>query len=552
MNSSTDNARFHGDANARRPRLPRLVTLGLIAALGTALGCGGDDDPKPQRLLIVGWDGATFDMLDPLMKSGELPHLSALIARGRSATLESTKIPISSAAWPTITTGKGPGEHGVYSFFRPVEGSYDARLISAKDVDAPPLWRILSARGHTVHVWGVPVTFPPEAVRGTLVAGMLSPAGAEYAHPEGFTAELRSAGYVPDMGVWRQSQAPYDIDRIEAQVGIKEKLVCEQLQAPDWSFSMIVFKSLDVLCHRPVQNLARDDVQRLLKRLDVTLGAMVAAAGEDTTVMVLSDHGFAEYRRTFNMHRWLMEAGYSTPDPDAKLDALPQGSLAEFKASERAARLGQLKLESTRAIAVETEGNFGAIRLNLQGREPAGSVAPGERAGVIEAITKDLMAVEMPKGIPVVKAVHRGIDLYPGRWSESVVPDLIVEFTPEWRCVAATFGNALTFGEPPFPDHALDGIFALAGANVQPAPAREHLELLDIAPLALHLLGEPIPTGFSGAAHARFLIGGKAPERIEDDHDPSLISSRDAFAGSVVDLEALQVESQVKGLGYGK
>lgn len=556
VNSSTATDRPTQPALGRGPVLARAIALGtaLVIAAGTLMGCGADSPAElsSQRLLVVGWDGATFDMLDPLLMNGDLPNLKALIDRGRSATLESTKIPISSAAWPTITTGRGPGQHGVYSFFRPVEDSYDARLISAKDVDAPPLWRILSARGHTVHVWGVPVTFPPEAVRGTLVAGMLSPESAEYAHPEGFAAELRQAGYVPDMGVWRQTQAAYDIERIEAQVAIKERLVCEQLKARDWSFSMIVFKSLDVLCHRPVQDLDRPDVQRLLKRLDVTLGAMIAAAGEETTVLVLSDHGFKEYERTFNMHRWLMDAGYSRANPDAKLEEVPQGTLAEFKASERAARLAQIQLDETQAIAVETEGHFGAIRLNLEGREPAGCVASGDQDAVMRAITKDLLALEFPKGIPVVRAVHRGADLYPGRWSKSIVPDLIVEFAPEWRCVAATFGQALTYGEPPFPDHALNGIFALAGNNIQPDPKRGHLGLLDIAPLALHLLGEPIPTGFTGDAHARFVVGGAPPRRIDDAQDPSLIPSSLAYESSRIDLETLQVESQVKGLGYGE
>lgn len=540
-----------------RRRVQKAAALMIVAACCGSTSCGsGSGDLPPQRLLVVGWDGATFDVLDPLIREGRLPHLAALIAAGRSATLQSTKIPISSAAWPTISTGKSPGEHGVYSFFRPLENSYDARLISAKDVDAPPIWRTLVARGHTVHVWGVPVTFPPEAVRGTLVAGMLSPEGAEYAHPPGFTDKLRSEGYVPDMGVWRQNQAPYDIDRIEAQIAIKERLVVEQLSARDWSYSMVVFKSLDVLCHRPVQNLRRPDVLRLIERLDVALGKLIEAAGDDTTVMVLSDHGFAEYRRTFNMHRWLMDVGYSAPNADARLEALPQGSLAEFKASERAARLGQLDLDQTRAYAVETEGPFASIRLNLKGREPQGIVSPAQADKVLDAIAEDLLALEFPDGIAVVQAVHRGADLYPGPWSGTgdltVVPDLIVEMAPEWRCVAATFGKAITFGEPPFPDHALQGIFAIAGKNIEPSAERGQLELLDIAPMSFLLVDEPIPTSLNGSAHSAFTRGGVLPRRIADAEDPSLIPSEEAYRDNRVDLEALQVESQVKGFGYGK
>ncbi|MEM8711679.1 MAG: alkaline phosphatase family protein [Planctomycetota bacterium] len=529
------------------------VSVAVVLLCGGCAGDGGSDSEGAgdQRLLIVGWDGATYDLIDPLLAQGALPHLASLMDRGRTATLESTKIPISSAAWPTISTGKGPGEHGVYSFFRPVEDSYDARLVSAQDVDAPPLWRVLSNRGHTVHVWGVPVTFPPEPVRGTLVSGMLAPEEASYAHPAELTTKLRSEGYVPDIGVWRQSAAPYDIDRIEAQVSIKEALVCEQLRARDWSFSMIVYKSLDVLCHRPVQNLRRDDVLRLLLRLDKALGAMIEAAGEDTTIMVLSDHGFTEYRRTFNMHRWLVESGYSVTREGAKMDELPKGNLAEFKASERAARLGQLKLTETRAYATEAEGHFGTIRLNRKGREPLGAVADDQVEATLSALEEDLRAIEFSKGTPIVRQVHRGQDLYPGPKSAHVVPDLIVEFEPEWRCVAATFGQTLTYGEPPFPDHALMGIFVIAGEGIKPSTERGHLAQTDIAPMALHLLGEPIPRSFPGEPHADFLSGNRAVSRIDDKDDRSLVPTAEVYSGGMSEVERHRVESQIKSSGYG-
>lgn len=541
------------DLPLKTPHPTRLLRLLALTAVALSSGCGGSgaSSAGDQRILIVGWDGATFDLIDPLVAQGALPHLAALIDRGRTATLESTKIPISSAAWPTIATGKGPGEHGVYSFFRPVEGSYDARLVSAQDVDAPPLWRILSERGHTVHVWGVPVTFPPEPVRGTLVSGMLAPEEASYAHPPELTVELRDQGYVPDIGVWRQAAAPYDIDRIEDQVAIKERLVCEKLRARDWSFSMIVFKSLDVLCHRPVQNLRRDDVMRLLRRLDDTLGAMIEAAGNDTTVIVLSDHGFTEYRRTFNMHRWLVEAGYSVTREGAKMGELPEGSLAEFKASEREARLGQLKLTDTRAYATEAEGHFGSIRLNLEGREPRGAVKKGDADAVLSSLEKDLRSIEFQEGIPIVKNVFRGQDLYPGPWSHQVVPDLIVEFEPKWRCVAATFGQTFTYGEPPFPDHALMGIFAMAGDGVQASTARGHLAQTDIAPMALHILGEPIPKSFAGRPHANFLTGGRTVQRIADADDASLVPTGEVYSNGMTDLDRHRVESQIKSSGYG-
>ena len=112
-------------------------------------GCGRPDEPprpEPRRLLLIGWDGATFDLIDPLVREGRLPHLAGLLERGRSARLDSSIVPISSAAWTAAVTGYWPGNSGVYSFFEPIPDSYDVRPVSSHSVRAAPLWRLLSAR----------------------------------------------------------------------------------------------------------------------------------------------------------------------------------------------------------------------------------------------------------------------------------------------------------------------------------------------------------------------------------------------------------------------
>ena len=104
----------------------------------------------------------------------------------------------------------------------------------------------------------------------------------------------------------------------------------------------------------------------------------------------------------------------------------------------------------------------------------------------VESITRDLLALEFPDGERVVRAVHRGDELYPGPhagWtSGAAVPDLIVELREDVQCVAGGFGRALS-RRAPFPDHALDGILVIGGADVVQEDARGRLTLLDIAPM---------------------------------------------------------------------
>ena len=284
---------------------------------------------------------------------------------------------------------------------------------------------------------------------------------------------------------------------------------------------------------------------------------LVEAAGEDTVVMVVSDHGFARYETAFDLHRWLLDAGHSVPRSDAVLGEGAAGNLAERRSAERAARLGQLDLGRSAAWAGACEGPFGSIRLNVEGRDPLGCLdaATGELAARVESITRDLLALEFPDGERVVRAVHRGDELYPGPhagWtSGAAVPDLIVELREDVQCVAGGFGRALS-RRAPFPDHALDGILVMGGADVVQEDARGRLTLLDIAPMVLHALDEAVPSGMSGRAQRGFLRRNAEVRRIDDAQDESLVPTKTAFGGRERAATGADVTSRVQGLGYGR
>lgn len=537
-----------GSYTAAAPAMRPRSALSTIACCALALaGCGGSEDGT--RVLVVGWDGATFDLLDPMVAGGELPHLAALMARGRTAALESTRIPISSAAWPTISTGVGPGVHGVYSFFQTEDETYDVRLVAATDVAAPPIWRVLSARGQRSHVWGVPITYPPEQIDGTLVAGMLSPFGAQYAHPRGLADELRAKGLVPDLGVWRQDQVA-DLDLVRRQLELKERELLELAGRQDWRLCMFVFKSLDVLCHRPNLDLRGPEIRELLQRLDGILGRLIETVGPDTTVVLLSDHGFKSYRRAFNLHRWLVDGGWSIQREGESAGTSAAGPLAQAKASQRAARLATLDLSKSRAIADVAEGNFGAIRLNVAGREPAGILAPEEVPGVLDELTARLHEIELPAGIPVVRRVDRGADLYPGPLQDARVPDLIVEFDPAWRVYTDLFGPPLSVGAQPFPDHALDGILVTAGPSIEGASERARAQLTDVAPMLYHLMGEPIPARLEGDPRPSIERRPRPVRRLPTDQD----AGEGRLEGVFPDPDGAgdqEVTSRIESIGYG-
>ena len=125
-----------------------------------------------SRTLVVGWDGGTWSVADPLLSAGRLPALASLLEGGARGTLESVPNMNSAPAWSTIATGVDPGRHGIFYFDERVPGTYGRRIINAERRAAPTLWRMCSEAGKRVLVVNVPISYPAEAVNGILVAGL--------------------------------------------------------------------------------------------------------------------------------------------------------------------------------------------------------------------------------------------------------------------------------------------------------------------------------------------------------------------------------------------
>ena len=166
-----------------------------------------------RKLLVIGLDAADFDVLDPLIERGELPHLAELLSSGASGVLHSTIPPVSAPAWGTFMTGLQPGRHGLYSF---VVEKPDApmQLANLADIHGPKLWDHVATQGRRPVIVNIPVTWPAPRFDGVLVSGMLTPERDDvvFTHPPELSAALRTA--VPG----------YRIDIERAQLDAKDSL----------------------------------------------------------------------------------------------------------------------------------------------------------------------------------------------------------------------------------------------------------------------------------------------------------------------------------------
>ena len=124
------------------------------------------------KLLAVGLDAATFDVIDPLVEAGDLPNLASLLARGARGTLRSTTHPLTPLAWTTMVSGVNAGHHGIWDFAERDESGYRLRLVNGSHSRAPAIWSRLSAAGRRVGIVNVPFTWPAPDVNGFAVAGL--------------------------------------------------------------------------------------------------------------------------------------------------------------------------------------------------------------------------------------------------------------------------------------------------------------------------------------------------------------------------------------------
>ena len=336
----------------------------LVASGGGRRGGGGAaaavpepvpairDRVEPGRpVVLIGLDGADWDLLDRLIADGDMPHLAALRERAVWGELISEEPMLSPLLWTTMTTGVSPLEHRILDFTRRRPGSGEPEPIPSSERRRPALWNMAAAGGLEVAVYGLWASWPAEPVRGVLVSdrlysflygGETPPAGFAFppAYEERARAALRAAEetvdldrlreFLPWLDPERARQAletddPYadpvaSLRRILVQTEVYARLALERLAGERPDLTILYLEGTDAVGHvfAPFVPPRRPDVaaqeferfsevpRRYHRRVDELIGEVVAAAGRrEAAVMIVSDHGFRwrERPRTAPSHR---------------------------------------------------------------------------------------------------------------------------------------------------------------------------------------------------------------------------------------------------------
>jgi len=435
--------------------------------------------PAAIPLLVLGLDGAGFDVLDPLLADGRLPHLAAWRRAGVARRLRSTVPPMSFPAWSTFQTGLDPGHHGLFDFTQKLPGAYRIRFTNATDRAGESLFSRVSRAGARVLALGMPASFPPEPVTGLLVAGFDAPVSTGTA-PRSASDPALYRSVAARSGPWMQADLDEGaagegwheaaVARLLARVERKKRFALEALAQlrrraggarPD--LMCVVFSESDTVAHHFWRDhdprsprhdpgagaLRRGAVAAVYEALDAACGELRAAFGEDAPCVVVSDHGSGgAARQVVHLGRRLEETGLlrrarslgaGSVDRLARgardlllrrlaprrVEALFRRSRAAAARVESAARFGGLDWRRTLAFSEEVNTQPG-VWINLRGREAQGCVEPHDYERVRDEVIGALRDWKLPGGGPVVARAWRREEIHAGPCVERA-PDVVLE-----------------------------------------------------------------------------------------------------------------------------
>ena len=438
--------------------------------------CKSSSELRP--ILVLALDGATFDVIRPMVAKGLLPNLGEWMKAGSSRGLASTTPPVTFPAWSSFMTGLPPAEHGIFDFTQKKAGEYRLRFINSTNREGESIFGRVSGHGGSALVLGLPATHPPEEIDGLLVCGFDAPVSTGTDERSASDPELYreiAAATGPWMRPALNESAQADdfheraIETLLERIDLKRDFTLESLRRlrernhgriP--SFTMVVFSESDTAGHHywrdhdpdsprhdaAISTARRFALESVYQRLDLACGEIREAVGDDVLCVVLSDHGMGGASdKVVHLNRYLAERNllvrsqgltryidrFARRSRDLALAYLP-ATLAQliFRRARAAAaelesraRFGGFDWSRTLAFSEEANTNPG-IWINLAGRESQGCVEKADYERIRDRVIEELLAWRLPSGRPVVARALRREEVHSGRHTDRV-PDIVVE-----------------------------------------------------------------------------------------------------------------------------
>jgi predicted AlkP superfamily phosphohydrolase/phosphomutase len=489
-----------------------LLVIFLISLIVPVTGAS-----ETEKVLVVGLDGADWNVIKPLVDDGEMPNLERLMEDGRYGNLTTT-LPIESpVAWTSMTTGTTPGKHGIYGFLEKQGDEFVPT--TGENVRKKRVWDYVGEEGEVVVV-NVPQTFPPQKVNGSLVSSYLSIEERGYTYPERLQGDLEEINYTTEVlkDGFETGKEQEFLTELNSTVETRTEAANIMLEQRDWKLGFVVYTGLDRLQHylwnyRDEEGEESSVIKDHYRKLDGEIGELLENTDEDTAVMVVSDHGFGPLAKNVYLNTWLRKEGYLQFESKNKAN----GVLSNLGLTQQ----NIVDLLSDIGILDPVQGFFSYIGYNPGEKLPEPKMSDidfsksqayaGNYGGkiyltenindsdkLLDELETGLKKIQDPEtGKSVFKEVHRAEDIYTGAMENS--PDLILEPRDSYRAVGF-LGHQEVVKKPPKKSgtHSRDGIYLIKGPEVE--SGNEDANITDIVPTILEVLDIPKSQDIDGSS----------------------------------------------------
>lgn len=487
-----------------------------------------------SKVLMIGLDGATFTILKPMMDDGVMPVLKSLIDEGVQGDLMSTRNPLTPPAWISMVTGRSPHVHGVYDFLRPStteDGNVHLKVNDFRDVRSETVWSMVNRHGKRATSLNFYGMAPPQPIDGYVASGFVPWRHLRKGvHPPALFDTLRNLpGFdykLLGMDIGEEKKAVQGLVEGEHDDWIKLQderdrawtdVCCHLMETDRTELTAVVLDGPDKLQHlfwRFVDpalleespsdwwNSIRALCLDFYRTVDNNIRRLIETAGPDTNVILTSDHGFGATTEVVYLNEWLARHGYLKWADDASTDGT--GKLTADKLRDHQ---GAVDWKNTLAYCPTPSSN--AIYIKRANGDSHGVTSADYLDFCLKLKTELLGYRDEKDGGQVFSGVDT--NKLEGTPYVEPSPDVTVRLRDGGFVSILKSGDVVVPREAPDGTHRPNGIFVAWGPDIRSGETIDPLDLLDITPMMLHMLGLPVPEDLEG----RVPVEAFRPEALE-------------------------------------
>ncbi|MGQ9721541.1 MAG: alkaline phosphatase family protein [Candidatus Jordarchaeum sp.] len=484
------------------------------------------------RALIIGLDGATWNILLPLVKRGQLPNIGGLMEQGVWGNLQSTYPFTTSPAWKSFSTGKNPGKLGLFSWCSFDIKNLELTVMASDPFRSKEIWDYLGELGLTSGVINLPLLCPPRRIKGFIISGFPMSDSADYTFPkdlkktivEKYDYKINPSGYTldPKYQLARKNILVSEVEElIKKRFEVTKYLI--KLYSPDFVHTTIFYT--DAIQHFFWKEMENKDkrfggvIKNIWKMIDSEIGKLLEQLEEDTNVLIMSDHGFAGLKAIFSPNNWFLENGYlnlsifnillnrlrlsnkktSNIIRQIGLDKIVRRIISKEKLTDLQQKIIPPEVSGPKLIWQVDWGATKAICVGECGIFLNPELDQKEYETLRTLLIKEIKMIKNPKtGENLMADVKRKEEIYHGEHLE-LAPDLILIPNDGYRIYDSLMRSSWDYsGNPWSAYHTLQGIFIAYGPDIKNGYWIENATIYDLAPTILHMFNVPIPTSMDG------------------------------------------------------